>query len=511
MQSTRKKLPRSNGDSMSRSNSIRGGSSRSSTRRRSSRKRQDTHHKDVLLRLVKRSGTSCTRYTIIFSLVLVVALLLMMHARSLLRQYVPTYDTAGGGGVTVMHSMLPSSVSSLFVSKEEDEENPKQEQEQAQLCTREQIRHYGYWKQVERIQGAPYKSQEKWESTCYQPGGVRQGDIDSSPFVDYEWHILHRNQSHSSSTATSDDEAKEKRRETETLEVEPTRTTTMRCTFGASFDRDRFCTLSRNRTLAFLGDSITWQQFQSLNFLLNATDIVRRQALIQTRACSSNSSSSTNSTHTHTHTNLVWIRDNYASQHGMERMINTYHPNIIVFNRGAHYVEDTALLEGVNQTLARVSKWQQECDHKHMNNNNTTKDTTTNDCVLIWRTTAPGFPNCPVHRHEGPIAPTNKSYAETIINDRDWYTQQNKKDFHWDSFYHQNVLVEELMTQQYNMNNPNTTTTHQLRIAFLDFYELAILRPDHHINNDCLHYCLPGPIDASNVLLLHELERNNKR
>jgi hypothetical protein len=36
---------------------------------------------------------------------------------------------------------------------------------------------------------------------------------------------------------------------------------------------------------------------------------------------------------------------------------------------------------------------------------------------------------------------------------------------------------------------------------------MAILRPDHHINKkDCLHWCLPGPIDAANTVLLHELE-----
>jgi len=36
---------------------------------------------------------------------------------------------------------------------------------------------------------------------------------------------------------------------------------------------------------------------------------------------------------------------------------------------------------------------------------------------------------------------------------------------------------------------------------------MAILRPDNHIGNgDCLHWCLPGPIDAANAVLLHEME-----
>ena len=48
---------------------------------------------------------------------------------------------------------------------------------------------------------------------------------------------------------------------------------------------------------------------------------------------------------------------------------------------------------------------------------------------------------------------------------------------------------------------------HQLGLTFIDFYEMAMLRPDNHISpSDCLHWCLPGPMDAANNILLHKLE-----
>jgi molybdopterin-biosynthesis enzyme MoeA-like protein len=38
----------------------------------------------------------------------------------------------------------------------------------------------------------------------------------------------------------------------------------------------------------------------------------------------------------------------------------------------------------------------------------------------------------------------------------------------------------------------------------MDGYDLLLTRPDQH----CLHYCLPGPPDALNQVLLHELKRS---
>jgi hypothetical protein len=322
-------------------------------------------------------------------------------------------------------------------NNEDDNINVGTHQTDNLLCTREQIQK-GYWKNIQR-EKAPYESKEKWESSCYQRGGFREGRLQQSPFNDWEWNIDEDNEN---------------------------------CSL-LQFDINRFCRLGINRTIAFLGDSLTWQQFQSLNFLIGATDEHRQQAQIKTHACSGNT------------TKLIWERDNSASANGLKRIIQRSDPDVILINRGAHFMENETLLSNqLNETLNRALIWQQDCDKRNR------------DCLLLWRTTAPGFPNC--DQIPGPISISNRSIAENMIMDRSSYTEVQNA-YHWGDFASQNVLVEDLIQYHIKVN--------QLRISFIDFYDMAILRPDHHINKkDCLHWCLPGPIDAANTVLLHELE-----
>ena len=323
-----------------------------------------------------------------------------------------------------------------FKNNEDDNIIVVTHQTDSLLCTRKQIQK-GYWKNVQR-EKAPYESKEKWESSCYQHGGFREGQLQQSPFNDWEWNVDDDNEN---------------------------------CVL-LQFDVNRFCRLGINRTIAFLGDSITWQQFQSLNFLIGATDEHRKQALIKTHACSGNT------------TKLIWERDNKASANGLKRIIQTSDPDVLVINRGAHFTENEMLLSELNATLTIALIWQKDCDSRNR------------DCLLLWRTTAPGYPNC--DQILGPISISNRSIAENFIMDRSKYTEE-KGTHHWWDFANQNVLVENLIQHHIKVN--------QLRISFIDFYDMAILRPDHHINKrDCLHWCLPGPIDTANTILLHELE-----
>jgi hypothetical protein len=139
-----------------------------------------------------------------------------------------------------------------FKNNEDDNIIVVTHQTNSLLCTREQIQK-GYWKNVQR-EKAPYESKEIWESSCYQRGGFREGQLQQSPFNDWEWNIDDDNEN---------------------------------CSL-LQFDVNRFCRLGISRTIAFLGDSITWQQFQSLNFLIGATDEHRKQVHIKTHACSGN-------------------------------------------------------------------------------------------------------------------------------------------------------------------------------------------------------------------------------
>lgn len=250
------------------------------------------------------------------------------------------------------------------------------------------------------------------------------------------------------------------------------------CTFR-QFEAERLCHILENRTIAFFGDSLTFQQYNSLAYMMNARNILRFQSKCFSQACENSTS------------RLYWLRDNQATAEKWKTMIRNINPAIVVLNRGAHYTPTNQMLTELEDTLESALEWQQDCDEKQR------------DCVLLWRTTAPGYPDC--QQHPGPI--TNAAQAEATIGNQTWYERPIfRQQFHWYEFVDQNKLVEDLIQGFVEKKN--------LRISFLDFYDMAILRPDHHMSEqDCLHYCQPGPMDAANTLLLHELEvaRRQKR
>ena len=306
------------------------------------------------------------------------------------------------------------------------------------FCSRQQIKE-GHWKIVER-ETTPYVSQEPWERTCYEKG-PNSGDLDKQTFVDTEW------------------------------EVEDS----SGCVYK-QWDLDQFCRLAFNQTIAFWGDSLMWQQYHSLHYLSNATWIINKQTGQLSKTCDGT-------------TTLYWRRDNFINAKGMDGFLKLYDPDVVIMNRGAHYRNDATFTNELNATLERSLRWQRDCDQRK---NDPRK------CLLFWRTTAPGFPNC--NQVPGPLSKSNISIAEGWVqnSDNEWYTA-GRKQYNWWHFASQNALVENLM-QSYTRN-------HNLRVRFLDFYEMAMLRPDHHISkNDCLHWCLPGPMDATAALLLHEFQ-----
>jgi hypothetical protein len=149
-------------------------------------------------------------------------------------------------------------------------------------------------------------------------------------------------------------------------------------------------------------------------------------------------------------------------------------PTIVVFNRGAHYENDTILEQGMRRNIADLKKWQKGWCVQ-----------TGTPCRLFFRTTTPGHVNCSRFNNE----PVNDvAYMEEYVAQSDTHN--------WFKFRHQN----ELMLSWFDEAG--------LDYQVIDGYDLMILRPDNHMDpdRDCSHNCLPGKPDVYNELLLHYLK-----
>ena len=163
-------------------------------------------------------------------------------------------------------------------------------------------------------------------------------------------------------------------------------------------------------------------------------------------------------------------------------MIDRYKPDIIVANRGAHYDPNDVFFAQFNQTINVFREWLNHSDR-----------------FLVWRTTAPGIPQCEMY-HGPQNSSSSLSAMEQHVESLSWYsTDKTRQSYHWWEFREQNALVEELLLQSFSSD-----------VEFLDSYHWYMLQPDLHVGGrkgDCLHYCLPGVPDETSRLLLHILQR----
>ena len=136
------------------------------------------------------------------------------------------------------------------------------------------------------------------------------------------------------------------------------------------------------------------------------------------------------------------------------------HVDLLVVNRGAHYVPDHVLLKEINETLTFMT---QQYGSR---------------ISIIFRSTAPGHSNYDETRYLAPL----RNSSEAKLND-----------FHWDDFERQNRLVQRLIRRYFK------------DVLYLDVYPSSVLRHDGHTDDDGLHYCIPGPIDNWTVLLYNAL------
>ncbi|GJP35596.1 hypothetical protein CLOM_g20094 [Closterium sp. NIES-68] len=135
--------------------------------------------------------------------------------------------------------------------------------------------------------------------------------------------------------------------------------------------------------------------------------------------------------------------------------------DIFVMNRGAHYAEDDVFIPELRETMLAL--------RTHFPN-----------ALIIYRNTPPGHVNCT--QYWEPI-PRRQSPEELPYN--------------WGDFKRQNEMAREIVEAA--------------GAVYLDVDAMTSLRPDGHLGKnrrykvDCLHYCLPGPIDLWTRMLYNVL------
>lgn len=177
-------------------------------------------------------------------------------------------------------------------------------------------------------------------------------------------------------------------------------------------------------------------------------------------------------------------------------------PNILVLNRGAHYVNDTVLLDDLrSKTFPAVQRWLQHCQTIYGPQH----------CHFLWRTSVPGHAKCDEAFTHGKNQTTTffqkpisrLATAEAYVQRRSNYDTKTLA-HHWYDFKRQNHLVEELVNEFFSQQKASKM------MMILDAYYLNILRPDDHRahQNDCLHNCYPGKMDVYSRWLLHAIQYN---
>ena len=293
------------------------------------------------------------------------------------------------------------------------------------------------------------------------------------------------------------------------------------CEFSR-FDPLSYCPLVANKTIAIIGDSISFNHFLSLSHLLGVPQslprAMRRGAVLISDTCGNITTRTTpHSDRVILHANgtnltdilhadelspkvskLIGKRDFFL--HATPEIIKEYQPDILILNRGAHYTPDSELIHDLNTTIIPALKlWQEECQSRQeplhtgtgamvqeYDGTDTPRSLRTNSwtrtralhgsnqyqnsvrqCMLIWRTSIPGHPNCTDFKR-----PSNSlSEMEALVQ-----TGAAIKGYNWEKFKDQNAIAVKMLIDA------------GLDFDVMDAYKVNILRPDGHAGpKDCLH------------------------
>mmetsp|Transcript_39922 Transcript_39922/g.40436 ORF Transcript_39922/g.40436 Transcript_39922/m.40436 type:complete len:451 (+) Transcript_39922:97-1449(+) len=259
------------------------------------------------------------------------------------------------------------------------------------------------------------------------------------------------------------------------------------CEFN-EWNETQFCTLLKGAPILMLGDSLTFEHYETLvnEFGVKTSSFLQRVSWKE-------SITIVQSICEHQETHIMYHRLDLLEHNTVERLLKEKLPVVVIMNRGSHYVPDGRMITQLDQTFRFVARWQKQCQQVHGIK-----------CHFFWRTTVPGHPNC--GDFHTPV--NNLSLVENMV-----HNEPLAETNHWTDFKRQNHLVSNLLSSysrtthhQQQQNNKLDNNTVILETTILDAYYLNILRPDQHrADHDCLHSCIPGKVSVYNRLLLHWL------
>lgn len=133
-------------------------------------------------------------------------------------------------------------------------------------------------------------------------------------------------------------------------------------------------------------------------------------------------------------------------------LLKDWNIKLLLINKGAHYEADEIYVKSLRQTFSVL-----QALHP--------------DLLVIFRNTPPGHINCT--SYNGPISERQELQAN----------HGDHLKWHWHEFLRQNGIAKKIVEDA--------------GYVYMDVDAMLSKRPDGHINEkDCLHYCLPGPLDS---------------
>lgn len=147
---------------------------------------------------------------------------------------------------------------------------------------------------------------------------------------------------------------------------------------------------------------------------------------------------------------------------------------LIVLNRGAHYEANETVFKAQSsrlmEYLAKLAKRRSAAPGGA-------------PLRVVWRTTTAGHADCDAHVNPG--AASRAAYAQAPA--------AAAENFGWDKFEHQTGIVRKMLMKALPRG----------ALRFIEASQMSAERGDRHFGGgDCLHWCLPGPPDWWNKVLM---------